>query len=159
SLGPDSRVIVEDTSYTPQGWIARRSFPHWSTETGNSLPSVIIAYDARGLPTSITSGGVVTTLAMNSDGKSFTRTEASGTPSQRSTSYTLDSRLKVVSKTDAENQVTQFQYDPISRPIRVTDPGGVVHTTTYTSLGLKKEVSDPDTGTTSFTYNHGLLSS
>lgn len=159
TLGPDGKVIVEDTSYTPQGWVARRTFPHWSTETGSTLPGVTITYDARGLPTTMTSGGIVTSIAMNQDGKSFTRTEAVGTSSARATSYTFNSRLQVVSKRDAEAQVTQFQYDPISRPTRVIDPGNVTHTAAYTSLGLKKEVSDPDTGTTRFSYSRGLLSS
>lgn len=157
SLGPDGKTVTEDTSYTAQGWIARRTFPHWSTESSSS--AISIAYDARGLPTSIDSGGVVTKVVVSSNAKSFTRTEAYGTSSARQTSYTFDSRLKVVSKTDAEGNVTQLQYDPLSRPIKVTDPGGVIHTTAYTSLGLKKEVSDPDTGTTRFTYSRGLLSS
>ncbi|MBC7978573.1 MAG: VCBS repeat-containing protein [Myxococcales bacterium] len=159
TLGPDGRIVTEDTSYTPQGWVAKRTFPHWSTETGSSLPGLTIAYDTRGLPTTINSGGVVTSIAVKADGKSFTRTEAAGTPSARNTSYALDSRLKVISKTDAGNGVTKIQYDPLSRPIKVTDPDGVVHTTVYTSLGLKKEVSDPDTGVTRFQYSNGLLSS
>jgi RHS repeat-associated protein len=159
SLGPDGRTVVEDTAYTPQGWIARRTFPHWSNETGNSLPGLTIEYDARGLPIKMTSGGIVTTIEMQPNGKSFTRTEAAGTPLARRSSYTFDSRLKVVSKTDAENQVTHFQYDPLSRPIKVTDPDGVITTTAYTSLGLKKELNDPAMGRVRFTYSQGLLSS
>ncbi|WP_158501855.1 RHS repeat-associated core domain-containing protein [Vitiosangium sp. GDMCC 1.1324] len=159
SPGPDNRVIVEDTSYTPQGWVSRRTFPHWSTETGSSLPGISITYDAQGLPVTIDSVGIITTLTAGSDGKSFTRTEAYGTPSARTTSYSLNSRLKVVSKTDGGSGVTRFEYDPLSRPTRVVDPDGVTHDTSYTSLGLKRQVSNLDTGTTSFQYSNGLLSS
>ncbi len=159
SLGPDGRTVVEDTAYTPQGWIARRTFPHWSTETGNSLPGLTIEYDARGLPVRMTSGGIVTTIEMQANGKSFIRTEAAGTPLARRSSYTFDSRLKVVNKTDAESHVTRFEYDPLSRPIKVTDPDGVITTTTYTSLGLKRQITDPAAGLVQFAYSQGLLRS
>ncbi|WP_267222557.1 RHS repeat-associated core domain-containing protein [Dyella silvae] len=62
--------------------------------------------------------------------------------------------LPVVMALPAYGQaVTQFSYDAGDHVVKVTDPRGLVTSSTYDGLGQKWQQVSPDTGTTTYSYD------
>ena len=82
---------------------------------------------------------------------------ACGSASSQVTTWTYDSQLNILTKTNALNQTTTFTYDAQGNPLTVTDALGTM-TFTYNSLGEVLTVTDPMNGLTTNTYDtHGNL--
>ena len=80
-----------------------------------------------------------------------------GSASSQISTWTYDSQLNILSKTNALNQTTSFTYDANGNPLTVTNALGTT-TLTYNSFGEVLTVTDPMNGVTTNTYDtHGNL--
>ncbi|MCO6411402.1 MAG: RHS repeat protein, partial [Thiogranum sp.] len=72
---------------------------------------------------------------------------------QRFVSYTLDSRGKRLSATDAVNRTTLFSYDALGRLLSVTDPLTHVTQYRYDALDNRAAIIDANLNTTLYQYD------
>jgi RHS repeat-associated protein len=158
-------VVLKD--YNPEGKVTSESLPFFSaTAIVSSAPhSILDTYDLLGRPLThkVPSGAdgnqfSVTNWAYGSGGL-VNKTSGAGSDSAyvQVLEYHYYDGEQQVRKTVVpadNNATTTFQYDPIARLTRATDPAtpsnpnGVPNTITYDSLDRKLTIDNPDQNTT-----------
>jgi YD repeat-containing protein len=144
--GFDGTTIAALTQYDSLGRVAQKSRPYFSA-TGTPQ-SAAYTYDALGrvltetMPDNSVAQhayhGLVTT---DTNALNQTRT------------VTKSSQGKVVSVTDAANNITSYSYDPFGNLTRTTDAVGNAVTASYDTRGRKISANDPNMGAWSYGYD------
>jgi len=159
--------------YNPKsGLLSEESLPYYATtatqQPTDDIQSVSFSYDSEGLIDEINAEGLKTKMAFSEDRRSITKTlspttQTSGAiESPRITTLLLDIDGKVSRRSDPQVNsvaaITQYAYDAMARPNQFTDPNKISNTVSYTIMGQKKSINNPDTGPREFEYNNqGLL--
>jgi len=114
---------------------------------------VFLSYDGEDNLTGVyaRSGGE-TTLSYDAKGNLLQLTTKIDSQNYAVVGNTYDSRGRLLSVTDAEGNVTTFEYGTENQPIKAIDPEGNVTKYGYDSLGRRISITTAD-GTTTFTYN------
>ncbi|MCK4541357.1 MAG: RHS repeat protein [Spirochaetales bacterium] len=74
-------------------------------------------------------------------------------PDDTFTKYGYDLEGSISSVTDANNNTTSYEYDPLNRLITVIQPGTVVNLYTYDGHGNLQTVTDAESHTTTYEYD------
>ncbi len=115
----------------------------------------VYTYDSDLNVTSFTdAAGYVTAYTYDSKGNMLTRTEAQGTASQRTTTFTYEPVFnQVTSVTEPGGGTTVFGYDAKGNLASTTDPNGSTTYLTRDTRGRVTVVTDPSQGTYNLAYD------
>ena len=131
--------ISKTTTYNSKGQITRVE-----NKTGKLTLTRNLTYDERGrAATDVQSTGK--SVSYSYGNRSVTTTTAG-----RSYTKVLDAWENIVKSTDPVSEV-EYRYASIGKPSSVTTQGSTV-TMTYDAAGNQTSLSDPDAGTTNYTY-------
>ncbi len=138
-------VIREDTEYSTDGQVARKSKPYyvnaaiqWTSFTYDVLGRLELTTAPDGSQTRTEYDGL-TTIETNALGKKRT---------------TLKNGLdQVVKVTDALGNVLTFEYDANGNVTKTIDPQGNEVVSVYDKLGRKTSLVDPDMGPATYEYD------
>ncbi|MGW4422784.1 RHS repeat-associated core domain-containing protein [Streptosporangium sp. NPDC004631] len=133
------------------------------TATANVRPTTKYGYDTAGLRTQIVDAeGRTITSTFDKAGRLTANSSPAYTPPGGSTvipkiSYGYDAASRVTTVTDERGYVTTTQYDALSNPVRVTDPGpsgpGGQWTSEFDLLGEELAAIDPTGARVEATYD------
>ncbi|MFW5525805.1 MAG: FG-GAP-like repeat-containing protein, partial [Prevotella sp.] len=139
TAGPKDMEVSRSTTYNKKGQISQTE-----SKTGELTITQKLTYDERGrvLTDELSSGRSVSYSYGN---RSVTTTIAG-----RSYTKTTDAWGNVVKATDPVSEV-HYQYSSIGKPRKVTASGSTV-TMAYDVVGNQVSLSDPDAGTSNYTY-------
>ena len=139
TFGAKGMSVSKATAYNGKGQVSRVE-----NKTGKLTITQNLTYDERGRVISdvLSSGKSVSYSYGN---RSVTTTIAG-----RSYTKTTDAWGNVVKSTDPVSEV-EYRYSSIGKPSRVTTQGSTV-TMTYDAAGNQLSLSDPDAGTSNYTY-------
>ncbi|MDY5320854.1 MAG: FG-GAP-like repeat-containing protein [Prevotella sp.] len=139
TTGPKDIAVSRTTTYNKEGKISQTE-----SKTGELAITQKLTYDERGrvLTDELSSGRSVSYSYGN---RSVTTTIAG-----RSYTKTTDAWGNVVKATDPASEV-HYQYSSIGKPRKVTASGSTV-TMAYDVAGNQVSLSDPDAGTSNYTY-------
>lgn len=139
SFGVNGMRLFKTTSYNSKGQVSRVV-----NKTGKLTITQDLTYDERGrVHTDVLSSGKSTSYSYGN--RSVTTTIAG-----RSYTKTSDAWGNIVRSTDPVSEV-EYRYASIGKPSSVTTSGATV-TMTYDAAGNQKTLSDPDAGTSTYTY-------
>ncbi len=112
-----------------------------------------LSYDTKDNLTGVSKGnGSETILSYDAKGNLLQLRSKINSQEYTGIKNTYDSRGRLLSVTDAEGNVTSFEYGNGSLPVKAIDPEGNITQYGYDSLGRRISVTTAD-GTTKFTYN------
>lgn len=133
------------------------SVPGTTTTVKALYAGSAVAYDARSRVVGVTdANGVVTQTAYGAWAKGPQKliTVAPGTAQARTTTFQSDAQGRLVKVLDALGQKTEYFYDASDRNVRVNQYDNASHTQTrtwtYNSLGWLTSVTQPESGTTTY---------
>jgi len=142
---------------------------HYTVTTVNGIPSVTATTGGAcncGTATNFTldpatglltgeadKNGVANNYTYDTNGRLLTKTEAVGTPVERTTTWTYDAAGHVATSTDALGNVTSYTYDALGRRLTTTDPLGNVTTNAWNPDGTLASRTDAAGNTTSYAYD------
>ena len=139
TVGVKGVGINKTTTYNSKGQVS-----HIENKTGNLTITQELTYDERGrVATDVSSTGKSTSYSYGN--RSVTTTTAG-----RSYTTTTDAWGNIVKSTDPISEV-EYTYSSIGKPSSVETDGSIV-TMTYDVAGNQLSLSDPDAGTTTYTY-------
>ena len=139
SFGAKGMPVSKATIYNDKGQVSRVE-----NKTGKLTVTQNLTYDERGrVVTDVLSSGK--SVSYSYGNRSVTTTIAG-----RSYTKTTDAWGNVVKSTDPVSEV-EYRYSSIGKPSRVTTQGSTV-TMTYDAAGNQLSLSDPDAGTSHYTY-------
>ncbi|MEU6352234.1 RHS repeat-associated core domain-containing protein [Streptomyces sp. NPDC047072] len=159
--------MVADTLYDGSGRLVKANDTYYTTGTPSSTLFEPINSDLDGQTvTEYDGAGRTTASVFKVQGEEAYRTtyaydgdRVTTTPPTGGTKTTVvkDARDRTTSQiqspTDGATVTTTYGYDDADRLTKVTDDAGNVWEYTYSQLGLKLTAEDPDTGSSSFTYD------
>jgi RHS repeat-associated protein len=113
------------------------------TSAGNRVVTTI--FDQRGRPVSIDVPGTVdpVLLAYDSRGRPSTITQGAAAASSQVTTFTYDERNRLVSEADAAGRATTYEHDDADRVTAVHLPGGGTARFGYDEAGRRTSVTMP----------------
>ena len=139
SFGAKGMPISKTTAYNDKGQVSRIE-----NKTGNLTVTQDLAYDERGRVVSdVLSSGKSTSY-------SYGNRSVTTTLSGRTYTKTFDAWGNVVKSTDPVSEV-EYVYSSIGKPSCVKTPGSTV-IMAYDAAGNRLSLSDPDAGTSNYTY-------
>ena len=139
TFGVKGLAMTKTTTYNDKGHVSRVV-----NKTGKLSLTQDMAYDERGrVVKEVHSSGK--TVAYAYGNRSVTTTLA-----DRSYTKTYDAWGNVVKSTDPVSEVT-YRYASIGKPVSVTTQGAIV-AMAYDEAGNRLSLTDPDAGTTTYTY-------
>ena len=139
TFGAKGMPVSKATAYNGKGQVSRVE-----NKMGKLTITQTFTYDERGrVVTDVLSSGK--SVSYSYGNRSVTTTIAG-----RSYTKTTDAWGNVVKSTDPVSEV-EYQYSSIGKPSRVTTQGSTV-TMTYDAAGNQLSLSDPDAGTSHYTY-------
>ena len=140
SIGPKSMSVKKTTTYNSKGQVTSEQ-----VQTGNLTTSESYTYDGRRRVRSHT-GSTGKTVSYSYGNRSVT-TVTSG----KTCTKTYDAWGGVKTSSDPVSSVT-YTYSSVGQPKQI-NAGGSTYKMTYHDTGKQKTLSDPDTGTTTYTYD------
>lgn len=157
---PNNKIVRKTRQYSNiNGQLEVETLPYFTNDMSN-LNTYAFTYDAAGNLKTMTGEGQVVHDTVTF-GRNHVRyiTNITGDTLLSKTTSTMNSKGQTIQRIDIDGAVTKYLYDELGRPTRITDPQGVVNTTTYSSRGQKIEINNPDAGSTKFQYSKttGLL--
>ena len=139
SFGVKGMALSKATSYNSKGQVSRVV-----NKTGKLTITQNLTYDERGrIHTDVLSSGK--SVSYSYGNRSVTTTIAG-----RSYTKTSDAWGNTVKSTDPVSEV-KYRYASVGKPSSVTTSGATV-AMTYDAAGNQKTLSDPDAGTSTYTY-------
>ena len=139
TFGTKGMPVSKTTTYNDKGLVCRIK-----NKTGKLTTTQNITYDDRGrVIMDVLSSGQ--SVAYSYGNRSVTTTTAG-----RVYTRTTDAWGNVIRSTDPVSEV-EYHYSSIGKPSRVSTQGSIV-TMTYDVAGNQKSLSDPDAGTSNYTY-------
>jgi len=138
---------VTTNAYDDQGRVTQQ------TDALGRVSTFAYSGDASDSTTTMTDPAGVASTFRYLNGLLVSRTEAAGTTSAITNTFTYDAALDVIKKTDALGKATTMTYDDAGNMLTSTDPLG--HTTSYTYDGLHDltSVTDPLGRVSTATYD------
>ena len=139
TVGVKGMPVSKTTAYNKKGQVSRVE-----SKTGELTITQDLTYDERGrVATDVSSTGKSTSYSYGN--RSVTTTTAG-----RDYTTTTDAWGNVIKSTDPVSEV-EYTYSSIGKPSLVKAAGSAV-TMTYDAAGNRLSLSDPDAGTTEYTY-------
>ncbi|MDD3387263.1 MAG: FG-GAP-like repeat-containing protein, partial [Prevotella sp.] len=139
TLGAKGMPVSKTTTYNSKG-----QFSRVENKTGKLTITQDLTYDERGrVITDVLSSG-------KSASYSYGNRSVTTTIAGRSYTKTTDAWGNVVKSTDPVSEV-EYQYSSIGKPSSVKTQGSTV-TMSYDAAGNQLSLSDPDAGTSNYTY-------
>ena len=161
ALGPDgATTVLVNTAFDSRDNVVSQSLPYYEGTTPVYMQRVYDNYGRLLQSTQPVDGGTSTTTLNYVSTNTLIQTEAAGTSEARTTTLeygTFHSKRLVVKRTDANQAVTIYTYDPLGRIVASVDPFPVTNTVTYDSLGrqitLQSKTSNSVLSSETFTYD------
>lgn len=163
----DPRLGTLSNAYDSSGRVTSQTDPLGRMTTYSYQPGQTLETDARSIPTLyVYADGQLTAKTVNFNGNpSSSYSYVYGPnmapivitdPNGGQTTQTWDPSGNLLSRTDANNHKTVYQYNGFNEQTSVTDANGVTTTLTYDASGNPTQISTPlsstSSSTTSYTY-------
>jgi RHS repeat-associated protein len=117
---------------------------------GGGVFSSSTLLDCGGLPCVVNgNNGQQVTLGYDKSGNVVSRTDAAN----RTTTYQFDAQHRVKQMQAPDGGITQFRYDVEGRLWQVQDPRNMITSYTYNGFGDLLSQTSPDSGVTSYSYD------
>ncbi|MBJ7539622.1 SpvB/TcaC N-terminal domain-containing protein, partial [Marinomonas transparens] len=158
-------TITGDQTYNHKGQVNKAYFAYLGNSTSDRGEYNQYSYDEHGRLTRIESSfdGQATEYDYNlHDDRAIIKKMDSPVSDGAQVTYKTqhNTRGKVIAQTGPSGGITRYEYDPLNRVTKITDPLGQQRFLTYNSLGQKLSDSTAETGTMTYAYDsYGRLSS
>ncbi|MBJ7537467.1 RHS repeat-associated core domain-containing protein, partial [Marinomonas transparens] len=157
-------TITGDKTYNHKGQVNKAYFAYLGNSSADRGAYNQYTYDEHGRLTRVESSfdGQATEYDYNlhDDRAIIKKMESPTGGGQVSYKTQHNTRGKVIAQTGPSSGITRYEYDPLNRVTKITDPLAQQRLFTYNSLGQKLSDSSAETGTMTYAYDsYGRLSS